>query len=181
MVPNQQLIDELKELFKNSLDFLFYYTLEFTGQNEHYAQDAVQNACEAVLRAANASGVFWKERLKVLIMELCRYYAKLQCDEAYQEVPVENPNCTELANLSDVLFEKMVRDDSPVELRKKLTSIKPHYYEVLILRFFYQLDYDSIAAILQISKNAAYARVSRAKDMAEAIYLDLDENGGGML
>lgn len=177
-MPVLKLISDLLNSEHKYMDFLYSYAMQQTNYNEAQAQDAVQSTIEAALRMAKCSDRQTLKNPAGFLLELCRYYASVQHGWDSREVLMENPHAADYCDLSDQLFEKLVRDDSPAELRRKLYKMKPHYLNILIMRFFYQLSYESIAAMLECSVNAAYTRVSRAKNMAREIFMDLDENGG---
>lgn len=78
---------------------------------------------------------------------------------------------------SETIEDELIREQNLEIFKNYIKLLKPHYQEVIELRFFQELSYNEIAEILNEPLNNVKIKIMRAKKLlAEIILNQIDQN-----
>lgn len=99
-------------------------------------------------------------------------------DMSFLDLNDENQaNYTNIADDSSNIEDEIIKEQNIKIFKNYIRLLKPHYQEVIELRFFQELSYNEIATILNEPLNNVKIKIMRAKKLlAEIIVKQIDNN-----
>ncbi|WP_413512729.1 RNA polymerase sigma factor [Myroides odoratus] len=89
----------------------------------------------------------------------------------------ENQQYNNIIDESETIEDELIREQNLEIFKNYIRLLKPHYQEVIELRFFQELSYNEIASILNEPLNNVKIKIMRAKKLlAEIILKQIDQN-----
>ncbi|MGS4346744.1 RNA polymerase sigma factor [Myroides odoratus] len=98
-------------------------------------------------------------------------------DIHFVDITDEEQQYINIVDDSDTIEEELIREQNLEIFKNYIRLLKPHYQEVIELRFFQELSYNEIASILNEPLNNVKIKIMRAKKLlAEIILKQIDQN-----
>lgn len=95
----------------------------------------------------------------------------------FVDITDEEQQYINIVDDSDTIEEELIREQNLEIFKNYIRLLKPHYQEVIELRFFQELSYNEIASILNEPLNNVKIKIMRAKKLlAEIILKQIDQN-----
>ncbi len=99
---------------------------------------------------------------------ICRIALNLAKDYIKRHKRIVNVNYIETLGLpsyrmEDEVIKKIIMEEEKNEVVKAITKLEPHYKEIIILRYYYDFSYKTIAELLQLNLGTVKTRINRAK------------------
>ena len=169
---DQRAYAELMNNYRDSLYMLMYkmvnnsydaedLTIEAFGKAFHnlsqYTSDYAFSTWLFKIASNNCVDFLRKKRLNLYEM-----------DKNFDEKE-ENHTAFELNDDKPTPEEKLFAKEQSKQVRQYVNMLKPHYRELIELRYFEELSYEEIAERLQIPIGTVKGKLFRAKDMLQAI------------
>lgn len=153
--------EELKiaYLFKKYRFLMFEKAYEIL-RDEYLAEDAVQQSFVRIMKNIHKIQDADSHKTRAFLVIICRniainMYHKCIKNAQHYEDAVENSYIDPL----DIVIDNIVQRQTVDYIHK----LKPIYQEILILRYYFDYDYDTIASLLHISNDMARKRFERGK------------------
>jgi RNA polymerase sigma-70 factor (ECF subfamily) len=87
--------------------------------------------------------------------------------ESYQNIADESPN----------VEDELIKEQNLLIFKNYIKLLKPHYQEVIELRFFQEMSYNEISEALNEPLNNVKVKIMRARKLlAEVILKQIDRN-----
>ncbi len=146
MVNNQY---EAEDLTIEAFSKAFKHLNQYTGESAFstWLFKIASNNCVDFMR---------KKRLDTLLFNY-------EYDEYGYSIPIDINDDTPNPE------EKMFSKEKSTVIRSLVEELKPHYRELILLRYYEELSYEEIAAKLNIPLGSVKAKLFRAKEMLHAI------------
>ncbi len=137
-------------------------------KNSPDAEDAVMDASLSIVRKISLFFPLKKDERESLIVIIVRNAAinryrknnkdtTVLLDESHENVPDNEPTPEEL----------FIADESYESLLEDIMSLKPLYRDIIVMKFLYEYDNETISGILGISESTVRVRLCRAKALLE--------------
>lgn len=98
-------------------------------------------------------------------------------DIHFVDITDEEQQYNNIVDDSDTIEDELIREQNLEIFKNYIRLLKPHYQEVIELRFFQELSYNEIASILNEPLNNVKIKIMRAKKLlAEIILKQIDQN-----
>ncbi len=95
----------------------------------------------------------------------------------FVDITDENQQYNNIIDDSATIEDELIREQNLEIFKNYIRLLKPHYQEVIELRFFQELSYNEIAATLNEPLNNVKIKIMRAKKLlAEIILKQIDQN-----
>lgn len=95
----------------------------------------------------------------------------------FVDITDENQQYDNIIDESETIEDELIREQNLEIFKNYIRHLKPHYQEVIELRFFQELSYNEIATILHEPLNNVKIKIMRAKKLlAEIILKQIDQN-----
>jgi len=154
------------ELFDAYYDRIYAYAYRRVGART-IAEDIAASVFEDALRGIKR--VRWQG--KPLAAWLYRIAARRVAD--YYRARKDDAPLDEFAHLTrDGIGDALERDEERAAIRNGLEKLSAPEREIIRLVYFEELDGDTIASLLNLTKNNVYVRTHRALKKLEAILCD---------
>ena len=148
-----------KELYRDYFKKFYNYGKKFTT-NSPLIEDTIQ---EVFLD-------MWSNRQKLLNVKSLNSYFFSSFRYALfrnikQELKISGTEALETEpqfSIDYIIINNEINEELQVKLRKALTALTAHQREAILLRFYENLSYDEVAAILNISVKATYKIMARS-------------------
>ncbi|WP_410879664.1 RNA polymerase sigma factor [Myroides sp. DW712] len=157
---------------------VYYFILKQTG-NETDAEDiTIETFSKAFSRIASYNSQFafntWLLTIaKNTHIDLIRKRKNIH----FVDITDEAQQYNNIVDDSDTIEEELIREQNLEIFKNYIRLLKPHYQEVIELRFFQELSYNEIASILNEPLNNVKIKIMRAKKLlAEIILKQIDQN-----
>jgi len=152
----------LEELFKVYEQPMYRICFSILG-NVYQAEDAVGDAFERLIKYLPECKGITDDRTKRLVVRI----TKSAAIDIYRKNKKENIVSMEdyllVAGRRNVIDDYIDAESNQQLLKKILKKLPKNYAEIVRLRFFYGLQIEEIARLLEISEDAVYQRISRAR------------------
>lgn len=157
-------------LYKEYVKKLYNYGKKFT-EDSNLIQDSIQEVFldfwvkqEKLLKAENLPAYFFSSFRYVLLKNL---------KQAGKKVGTEDAATGLHFSVEHFLIEKETESEQRDKVRRALQSLTSRQREAVFLRFYEGLSYDEVAAVLHITKKAAYKIVARSLDALKNLLLSV--------
>ncbi|MDM1045351.1 RNA polymerase sigma factor [Myroides sp. 1354] len=95
----------------------------------------------------------------------------------FVDITDEEQQYNNIIDDSETIEDELIREQNLEIFKNYIRLLKPHYQEVIELRFFQELSYNEIASILNEPLNNVKIKIMRAKKLlAEIILKQIDQN-----
>lgn len=95
----------------------------------------------------------------------------------FVDITDEEQQYNNIVDDSETIEDELIREQNLEIFKNYIRLLKPHYQEVIELRFFQELSYNEIASILNEPLNNVKIKIMRAKKLlAEIILKEIDQN-----
>ena len=95
----------------------------------------------------------------------------------FVDITDEEQTYNNIIDDSETIEDELIREQNLQIFKNYIRLLKPHYQEVIELRFFQELSYNEIASILNEPLNNVKIKIMRAKKLlAEIILKQIDQN-----
>lgn len=158
-------IEKVERLYHNYSKLLFKIALSVTN-DRHLAEDAVQQTFEKVIKIADKIEEENTRATGGLLILMCKqavseqYRAK---KKSMGEQIVDEEGFDVVSH--DDLWEALLQRQSEERIKDSLKWLKPKYLEPIILKYVYELEVETIAALLGLNVNTVYTRLARGRAM----------------
>lgn len=156
-----QKIEILYEKYEKLLLSVAYNILH----NNHLAEDAVHDTFIKIIQNLQKFHFDNEFKTKGLISIICRnisydYYRKTYFKK---EINVSESIQENDYSIDNNPLEIIINKETMQAYLDKIKQLKPVYRDVLYLKYYYELDYNEISIILNVSQDTLRKRVERAK------------------
>ena len=175
---DQRAYAELMNIYQESL-----YTLMFKMvNNPHDAEDLTIEAFGKAFRnlSTYSSDYAFSTWLFSIASHNCVDFLRrrkrvemYEIDKSFDENE-ENYSSFELTDVDPTPDEKLFAKEKSKLVRQYVGMLKPHYRELIELRYFEELSYEEISERLQMPMGSVKGKLFRAKDMLQEIMKDAD-------
>ncbi len=148
-----------EELVKKYIRLVYYYAKRWLT-NENDIDDIVQETFKKALMKYNAFIYQNDGQLKAWLLIICR---NTVFDQAKIQKPLALKDEIEIVDSEvDTFLDQEIAKEEIKMLKKSLISLEANDYEVIRLRYFEEIPFKDIAAILKITETGAKMRCYRA-------------------
>jgi len=168
----EKLLSELFDLYSQKLYRIAWSIL----RNELQAEDATQEAFVKVIPYLQKIENAADDTAKYMMVNAVRRTSINQYRKNRNDPTIPIDSWEEADESEELLPMKRVEDRDTID--RLLRNLQPDEREIICFRCFYELNYKEIAAILEISEEAAMKRFQRAREAARAAAGE-EDNGYG--
>lgn len=159
----------LSEIFLLYHDDLYRYGLKLAG-NENLVKDAIQDLFLKLWK--NRSNLKPVEVLKPYLFKSLRNHLIDSLELTKARIPIENDfeHPFEIAySAEDFVIHEQVTEDVKQQVIQALNKLMPRQREALYLRYFEELDFETIAAVMDINvqsvRNTLHRGISALREL----------------
>lgn len=159
-------MEEIYERYKKTMAFVAF---QIVGNHQDVIDDIVQDTLVKVMLNFDQIKDTPVDQLKPLLCVMTRNTTYDQKRRVHGQISLEDPELERL--LYDGIDTTCERVLNKVEFGSliKMKGLQPQYKEILLLRYYYDLDDETVAGILGIQHGAERARLCRAKKQARLL------------
>lgn len=153
---------DFQELYKKYNQEIFHYLLRWTNGRKDLAEELVQETFYQVYVSlvrfrGNSSIRTWIYQIAKNVA--CKYYEKNPIWKSLEhDVEIE-----ELENDGITMEQGLIEKEERKLLQKAIMELPDKYRDVMIYRVYYELSYEKVAEIMDISISSAKVLFYRAK------------------
>ncbi len=92
------------------------------------------------------------------------------------DINEEQERINNIVDDSKTIEEELIREQNLIIFKNYIKLLKPHYQEVIELRFFQELSYNEIAVLLNEPLNNVKVKIMRAKKLLSEIIINQIDN-----
>lgn len=164
-------MSNITEVFNRYHKMMLYVANRILG-NMSLAEDAVQNAFVKIIRHPEQVQAIPIDDLKPYLIVVSENSARslYRQRNKFDETPLEN------VELYDSNQESNILDKVQAINIFNMPQLSPQYRDVIILKYYYDLDTKTIAKTLDISESNVRVRLTRARELIRNV-LDGQEVG----
>jgi RNA polymerase sigma factor (sigma-70 family) len=167
--------EALSEIYMLYHDDLFRYGMRLSKGNENIVKDCIQDLFLKL----------WKNRYSIsnTIISIKPYLFKAYRHHIFDSIELRKPQseiCSDVDSVFEIVYSQedfLIINEVNEELRKKvidiLNTISPRQREAVYLRYFEELDFDSISQIMDLNVQSVRNLLTRGLQvMRESFILD---------
>lgn len=95
---------------------------------------------------------------------------------SFFDINEEQERINNIVDDSKTIEEELIREQNLIIFKNYIKLLKPHYQEVIELRFFQELSYNEIAVLLNEPLNNVKVKIMRAKKLLSEIIINQIDN-----
>jgi RNA polymerase sigma-70 factor (ECF subfamily) len=173
-IENEEARSKLEEIYR-----IYYRDMYITAysilKDYHESEDIIQNAILRIYNNLHKISDVQSKKTRAYLVIIVRNLCYNVFNKRKGIVLLEHEEIKRFPDMNESPIEEhLIKMDMSYEIAKHLEQIHPPYADILMLRFYYQLEISEISELLDITPNNVSVRLNRAIAVLKNI---LEEEG----